>query len=236
MTKIAHVIRHITYEDLGSFESVLLDYGYKIKYFDAGYDDFLQLNNNPADLLVVMGGPIGVYEDADFPFIRDELSVLRHRLALRLPILAVCLGAQMLATALGAKVKMNTRPELGWAKVKILPHPEHTYFQHFENIEVLHWHQDTFDLPDKAILHASTNICKNQAFTVGNNILGLQFHPEVNARDMERWFIGNAHELDGINNITLQSLRMQTKQYAPALEKATKKFLAAWLNSWQSDK
>jgi len=236
MSKVAHVIRHISYEDLGTFESVLLDYGYKIEYFDAGYHDFNVLNDNPADLLISMGGPIGVYEDADFPFIRDELSVLRHRLALRLPILAVCLGAQMLATALGSKVRMNRRPELGWTSLKITHHPDHDYFNFLEDVPVLHWHQDTFDLPEKAILHASTAICENQAFTVGNNILGLQFHPEVTVRGMERWFIGNAHELDGVNNVTLQGLRMQTRQYAPALEKATRQFLAAWLDSWQSGK
>lgn len=236
MSKIAHVIRHISYEDLGSFESVLQDYGYKIQYFDAGYDDFSELNDDPAELLVTMGGPIGVYEDADFPFIRDELSILRHRLALRLPILAVCLGAQMLATALGSRVKMNSRPELGWNSLKLVNHAEHSYFKHLQDIPVLHWHQDTFDLPEKAILHASTSICENQAFTVGNNILGLQFHPEVTVRGMERWFIGNSHELDGVNNVTLQGLRMQTRQYAPALEKAAGQFLSGWIDLWQSGK
>lgn len=232
MSKVAHVIRHIMYEDLGTFEEVLLDYGYKINYFDAGYDDFTHLNDNSADLLITLGGPIGVYEDADFPFIREEIAILRKRAEVKLPILGICLGAQMLATALGAKVRLNSKMELGWSSLKLLEHAGHDYFRHLADIAVLHWHQDTFSLPENALLHASTAVCKNQAFSLGNSILGVQFHPEVTWRGLERWFIGNAHELDGANNVTLRGLRMQTRQYAPALEQAARQFLAGWLDSW----
>ena len=226
--RTAHAIRHVGFEDLGSFEAPLRDAGYAVEYIDAAERDLSQLDPLAADLLVVLGGPIGVYEHETYPIVSDELNLLRARLAADRPTLGICLGAQLMAAALGAKVYPGPAKEIGWSVLELPPTPEANPLAALRDVAVLHWHGDTFDLPEGCTRLASTPICRNQAFSRGVNALGLQFHPEVLGTRFEHWLLGHASELAtaGIDPITLRS---DAKRYAAPLEAAGARVVRDWL-------
>ena len=119
MTKTAIAIRHVHFEDLGAFGPVLRDAGYQIRYCDVGLDNPADTSPD-ADLLVVLGAPIGAYEEEKYPFLMDELRVIGLRLSASLPVLGICLGAQLMARALGARVYPGKSKEIGWAPVELV--------------------------------------------------------------------------------------------------------------------
>lgn len=230
--KIANVIRHVLFEDLGSLEHVLINNHYDICYWDAGVDDIRQLLQLPSDLLVVLGGPIGVYEQAIYPFLADEITLLQQRLNADLPTLGICLGAQLMAAALGAKVYGGHGKEIGWSPLIKSPHTPPLFDYLFkDNIKVLHWHGDTFDLPNGAIHLASSHLYQHQAFLWQKNGLALQCHLEVQHHTLERWLIGHASELAAVKSININTLRQENQQYAPLLASAIVPFWQAWLDS-----
>lgn len=213
-------IRHVAFEDLGSFASVIRGAGHDIRYVDAATDDLSAPDIADADLLAVLGGPIGVYEEEAYPFLTDELRLLERRLKGERPTFGICLGAQLIARALGSRVFPNPKgKEIGWSTLEFTPQGEGTPIGGLAGVPVLHWHGDTFDLPDGATLLCSTPVTENQAFTHGAHILGLQFHPEVTARGLERWFVGHAAELAGAG-ISVPRLRTEGARFAPGLEEA----------------
>jgi GMP synthase (glutamine-hydrolysing) len=184
-------------------------------------------------LLVVLGGPIGVYEQQEYPFLMDEIALIRQRLAARRPILGICLGAQLMAAALGARVFPGKNgKEIGWSPIQAAPNA-HTppWFAPLlsPGLSVFHWHGDTFDLPAGALPLAGTEAYPNQAFAVGDFALALQFHPEVTAADLESWYVGHACELHHAG-ITVESLRSAAREHAPALEAAAERFWDLWLD------
>lgn len=221
-------IRHIGFEDLGSFEPLLRKAGYTIEYVEAAEHNLRQLDPLGADLLVILGGPIGVYDHGGYPFITDELGLLRARLAAGRPTLGICLGAQLMAAALGARVYPGPAKEIGWSPLDLTPYLEHQLLAPLRDIPVLHWHGDTFDLPEGCSLLASTLLCRNQAFSRGPNVLGLQFHPEVRGARFEHWLLGHASEL-ATSGIDPVNLRSDAKRYANDLEKAGAILLEKWL-------
>lgn len=226
--KNAAVICHARFLDLAAFAETLQGCGYAIRYYDAGYAAFT-FDPVDTDIVVVLGGPIGAYELEDYPFIADEMAILRARVAADRPTLAICLGAQILAQALGARVYADTT-EIGWAPVKLTEAGERSVLHDIgrEAIPLLHWHGDTFDLPDRATRLASTPGCANQAFALGAT-LAVQFHPEVGARHFERWLICNAGQIALMKNHTVCSLREQATRYADAAAISGQKWFAAWL-------
>lgn len=182
-----------------------------------------------------MGGPIGVYDRVEYPFLDAEIACIAARLAARRPILGICLGAQLIAAALGARVYPGTHgAEIGWSPIQSPSHQPAPppWFAPLltPGVSVLHWHGDTFDLPPGAIHIAHTDQYENQAFTIDNIALGLQFHPEVTDIGLENWYIGHACELHhaGISPV---SLRSAAQQHAPTLEAAAARFWSLWLDS-----
>ncbi|KAA0972134.1 glutamine amidotransferase [Aureimonas fodinaquatilis] len=226
--RTVQAIRHIGFEDLGSFEAPLRDAGYRIEYVDVAERDIGALDPLGPDLLVVLGGPIGVYEDEAYPVVSTEIRLLRARLEADLPTLGICLGAQLMAAALGAKVYPGPAKEIGWSALVLSHTGELNPLAALRDVPVLHWHGDTFDLPDGCELLASTPICQNQAFARGLNVLGLQFHPEVLGARFEHWLLGHASELAaaGISPITL---RGDAHRHSGRLEAAGKETLSGWL-------
>lgn len=227
--RIVQAIRHIGFEDLGSFEAPLREAGFDIEYVDVAERDPSNLDPRGADLLVVLGGPIGVYDHEAYPLVTSEIALLRARLVANRPTLGICLGAQLMAAALGARVYAGAVKEIGWSVLDLSDAIEASPLCVLRDVPVLHWHGDTFDLPDDATLLASTSLCANQAFSRGPNVLGLQFHPEVLERRFEHWLLGHANELAtaGISPITL---RNDARRYAARLERAAVALLSGWLS------
>lgn len=225
-----YAIQHLAFEDLGAWEDVFYQLGLRVRYFEAGIDD-LRKAYEYKGLTIILGGPIGVYETVDYPFLQQEIDLLKVRLKKNLPTLGICLGAQLIAHALGAKVYAGHRKEIGWSKLT-LPVAENNPLQALENIEVLHWHGDTFDLPEQAELLASSDLYPNQAFRVGQNILALQFHAEVASESLEKWLIGHTCELRKAQ-INIPTLRADHQSYAPALEQAASSVLMHYLENLQ---
>ncbi len=186
------------------------------------------------DLLIVLGGPIGVYDDQDYPFLKDEIACIRERLAARKPILGICLGAQLIAAALGARVYPGQQgAEIGWSPLQAAPSSNlPAWFAPLlePGVSVFHWHGDTFDLPPNALHLAKSELYENQAFAIGNFALGLQFHPEVSADGLESWYVGHASELHHAG-ISAASLRHAAQEHTGALEEAAERFWKLWLDS-----
>lgn len=223
----ACVIRHLAFEDLGTFAPVLAAAGFDLTVMDAGVDELFEPIVR-SDLVVILGGPIGVYEEHRYPFLLDERRALTQRLREGLPTLGICLGAQLIAAALGARVYPGGQKEIGWSGIELTPAGKASCLGKLEGQPVLHWHGDTFDLPPSAELLASTRLFPNQAFAVGSNVLALQFHPELDAHRFEQWLIGHTGELSAAG-IELGRFRAQVKQGGAALRSAASGMLGHWL-------
>lgn len=230
--KSAVVIRHVAFEDLGSFAPVLSQRGMDLCYLEAGIDDLSRLDSREPDLLVVLGGPIGAYEEERYPFVLDEIRLLERRLAADRPTLGICLGAQMMARALGARVYPGPAKEIGWSPLTLTEAGRASPLAHLagDKTSMLHWHGDTFDLPAEATLLASTEICRHQAFSWGRAAVAFQCHPEVRAAELERWFIGHACEIAGAD-LSVPRLRADTARFGTALETQGAKCFADWLGA-----
>jgi len=224
-------IRHVAFEDLGLLQPVLDERGVTIRTLEAGSDDIAGLDPLAADLVVVLGGPIGATEDQLYPFLADEARLLAARLAAGRPVIGICLGAQLMARALGARVFANPNgPEVGWSPLALTEAGHSSPLAALDSVPVLHWHGDTFDLPDGAKLMASTAITPNQAFTWGAAALALQFHPEVSALGLERWLIGHAGELARGAGGGVVALRQANWAHAPGLAKGARALFRNWLD------
>ncbi len=228
LRKSALAVRHVAFEDLGSFGPLLESQGYAIRTVDAGYDDLRQPGK--CDLLIILGGPIGANDEADFPFIRDELRLIEQRVRLGQPVLGICLGAQLIARALSARVYRAKAKEIGFATVSLTDAGRQSCLAPLADTAVLHWHGDTFDLPAGARHLAATEICPHQAFAWGTDdaVLALQFHPEVTARGLERWFIGHSGEI-AASGLSVAALREDAARHGTALERAAGDIVTRWL-------
>ena len=226
MTKTVLAIRHVGFEDLGGFEAPLRAAGYVIRYCDMGLD---ALPQRPApDLLAVLGGPIGAYEDDLYPLLKNEIALIAAQLAAGKPVLGICLGAQLMARALGARVYPGRAKEIGWKPLSLTAAGEQLLAP-LKNLPVLHWHGDTFDLPAGAVNLASTPDCDQQAFTHGKHALAFQFHPEAQEKGFERWLVGHACEIAATPGVSVPALRAATRDYSAASIKAGQAVLKSWL-------
>lgn len=230
----AVVFSHLPFEDLGTLEPRLTERGFQIETVDVTTARFPLPQVEACDLLTVLGGPIGVYDAQDYPFLSAELDVIRRRLAASRPVLGICLGAQLMAAASGARVYPGqSGPEIGWGPIQAPASstpPEWFKPLLSSGLQLFHWHGDTFDLPPEANHLAETQTYKNQAFAFDNFALGLQFHPEVTANGLERWYVGHACEL-GAKKIAVSGLRAAAARHAPALTEAARQFWNGWLDS-----
>ena len=221
-----YAIQHLAFEDLDALEDIFYQLGFRVRYFEAGVDDLGPALNYDG-LTVILGGPIGVYETEDYPFLIEEIELLKQRLAAHKPTIGICLGAQLIAHALGAKVYAGQQKEIGWGELEIKP-IKNNILSALGETKVLHWHGDTFDLPQNAILLASSELYPHQAFTIGKNILALQFHIEISPQSFEKWLIGHTCEIRQAG-LSIQKLRQDNLIYAEQLENPCKEVIQNFL-------
>jgi GMP synthase (glutamine-hydrolysing) len=226
--KNAVAIYHVAFEDAGTLGPVLEERGVDLTYLQAGRDDLSPVLD--ADLVVVLGGPIGIYEIERYPFLKDELALIENVVKKGTPVVGICLGAQALAAVLAARVYPGPQVELGWDPLTLTDEGKASPLGVLEGLHILNWHGDTFDLPAGATRLASTMLTPNQAFSYDPNVLALQFHVELPERDMERWLIGHTLEL-AKNNVDLAQMRAETARYAPPTNAASRTLFNTWLNN-----
>lgn len=175
-----HYLKHVPFEGLGSMENYFVSKGHKISNTSFYLNQSLPPVDEP-DVLVVMGGPMSVNEEARYPWLRREKDFIYSALKREVPVLGVCLGAQLIAAVLGASVVKNAYEEIGWYPVRltrgIVADEQARHLP--DSFDALHWHGETFSIPSGARNFISSEGCANQAFVYGDNVLGLQFHLEM---------------------------------------------------------
>jgi GMP synthase (glutamine-hydrolysing) len=224
-------LRHVPFEDLGLLAPLLAQRSHALTYVDVPVEGVERVDARAADLLVVLGGPIGVYENDDYPFIDAEVALIEKRLATGKPVLGICLGSQLMAKALGSRVYPAGVKEIGWAPIELTAEGGTSCLRHLANTPVLHWHGDTFDLPAGATRLASTRVCANQAFAYGATALALQFHAETAGVAVEGWLVGHTGEIARTPGLSVKGLRAETARCTPAVERAGTACFADWLTA-----
>jgi len=229
MTHTAIAIRHLHFEDLGTLGPLLQSRGYTVRYVDAPTEDLHAPHLADADLLVVLGGPIGAFDEAAYPFLADELALIQQRLHRQQPLLGICLGAQLIARALGAPVAPMGVKEIGFAPLALTAAGRDSPLAALDGVPVLHWHGDQFGIPPGALCLAGTATCPHQGFALGPQVLGLQCHLEADPRTLERWLVGHACELAQAS-IDPRPLRAEARALQARLPAAAGTVFTRWLD------
>jgi GMP synthase (glutamine-hydrolysing) len=230
MAKACLAVRHVAFEDLGLLGPLVAARGHDVRYHDAGIERFDGGTLIAPDLVIVLGGPIGVYEAETYPFITDEIAAIAARLAANKPMLGICLGAQMMAAALGARVAPGPVKEIGWAPLTLTAAGKASVLSPLGTSPVLHWHGDNCDLPAGCERLAATPHCPVQAFFRKPSQLALQFHVETEPARFESWLVGHTVEL-GKAGIDPREIRRQVHTLGPATRELGGKVLGAWLDT-----
>ncbi|GAX62783.1 GMP synthase [Candidatus Scalindua japonica] len=197
------IIKHIDIEGPGTIGEFLNDDGISYDVIDVFNGEALPDSLSDTSAVIVLGGPMNVYEEDKHPFLKQENEYLKEVIENKLPALGFCLGAQLIAKATGASVKKNPQKEIGWFNVSLTESGfGDPLFQGFHGVfDVFQWHGDTFDIPDGAVRLAESDLCPNQAYRVGSNIYGLQFHVEVTDEMIYQWIDAYRDEVDSLKGI-----------------------------------
>lgn len=222
-----HYFQHIAGEGFGSCYNFLKAHKAKItatEFFALPVDLPLELEALPhvdeVDLLIIMGGTMSVNDEANYPWLKLEKRWLRRYLASGKPAIGLCLGGQLIANALGAAVSRNQYQELGWMDVGRASHIPENCFQIPEKINIMQWHSETFEIPRGGIRLAENEVCRNQLYQIGRNVLGFQFHPEMTPHALQL-LIENEEDMAVFNGEFVQSIAELKKQTKINFNKAT---------------
>ena len=218
------VLRHVPHEHLGTLIHSLERNGIEYEYANFYHNPATGIFTGDIDGLIILGGPMNVYETNKYPFLKKEDELIKEAMDKNLPILGVCLGSQLIAKAVGAKVFKNKVKEIGWYPLNISREASSDkLFRHFNPEEtVFQWHGDTFEIPDGAVHLAESPLCMNQAFRYKSNVYGLQFHLEVTPQMIWEWLEvpENKMEIDSLEGtIDPQHIRSQTPRFINRLNR-----------------
>lgn len=171
------------------------------------------------DLMVILGGTMSVNDEEALSWLKPEKEFIRQMIESNTPILGICLGAQLIATALGVKVNKNPAIEIGWHSVRKVSNIKNI-FQFPEALQVFHWHNETFQLPPNAVQLAESDACKNQGYQIGDRIIGLQFHPEVTLETISLWIADEGPSLQSGQFVqTPEKMKLLATTLLPAGQK-----------------
>ena len=225
--KTALIIRHVPYEGVAGFREPIEAAGYVVDRVDVAAPDFSAHDLREPDLLIMMGGPMGVYETEAHPWISCQLRRLAQRIEAGRPTLGVCFGAQMIAAAMGAEVYPGPHKEVGFSEVEVLV-PD-SPLRHLVGQPVLHWHGDTFTLPAGAELLASSRLYPHQAFRRGAEVLALQFHSEMGLDPRFDAWIEGGEDMIAAADTDETTLRADHARHGAAAVAAGRLMIGEWL-------
>ncbi|HOV14057.1 MAG TPA: type 1 glutamine amidotransferase [Spirochaetota bacterium] len=191
-----HYLQHVDFETPANILDWASSHNHSVtKTFLHNNENFPDIND--FDVLIVMGGPMGVYDDKEYPYLKEEKSFIEKVIKQNKRVLGICLGAQLIADVLGAKVYTNRYKEIGFFPIKLFKENfKISLFKDFpDELNCFHWHGDTFDIPDNAVKIANSNGCENQGFIYNDKVIGLQFHIEVNEIGIRQLIDNCKHEL-----------------------------------------
>lgn len=181
------VFQHVPFEGIGFLDSVFSEAGAQVAYTHY-YDGEVPPAPEAFDVLLVMGGPMGVQDEEAHPWLKMEKRALKEALEEEKPVLGICLGAQLLAEVLGGAVTRNAQKEIGWWPVERSPGSKSWVSDCFpDRFKTFHWHGDTFSIPPGATSLFRSEGCANQGFVWNDRAVGLQFHPEITPEMIDSW-------------------------------------------------
>lgn len=209
------VIQHVAHEGLGTIGPALFRAGLEVEFLRIYENANIPMTADGYSALIVLGGPMGVYETGAYPFMEKEVKLISSALKMRLPILGICLGAQLLAKAAGAEVYKGSAKEIGWYDVELSEEgsDDPLFLGMPFRFKVFQWHGDTFDVPEGGIRLASSELFPNQVIKVGPNAYGFQFHLEVTEEMIKDWIAVNSDELNALKgNIDPEAIVRETPE------------------------
>ncbi len=226
--KRAIVFQHDDHITLGNLEPVLRVHGFDIRIIDVVAEDVAALDPTDGDLVIVLGGEKGAYETEEYPHLREEMHFIATRIDAQKPIFGVCLGAQLMAGALGGENYKGEKPDLGYQNIVLTDAGLASPIRHVAGVGMLEWHSDHYTLPSRATLLGSSSAYANEAFAIGDFALAVQFHPEVTDELHEMW-TQNSDELFAENGIDSGEWRALGRIHNPPMEQASQAMFSEWL-------
>jgi GMP synthase (glutamine-hydrolysing) len=225
------VFQHDPFEDLGFFAEVLQKQRAEYRTIRLFHGELPAEDWEHIGALIILGGPMGVWDEDQYPFLRWEKTIIRAAIDEAVPLLGVCLGAQLIAAALGTTVHHGPVKEIGWYPISVTPHGQVDSVLGYipEAATVFQWHGDGFDLPGGAVRLASSAYYENQAFRIGRNIYGIQFHLEMTSRMIERWIDERSKDLAKVPYIHPDKIVSDTQNHLPTLNYYAEKFLSEFI-------
>ena len=229
MTEIK-VLQNVHCEDLGIIHPILKSYGFEPCYVQSYAGETVPQALDDAVALIVMGGPMGVYEHARYPFLLEEMRLIEVALKAQKPVLGICLGSQLMAAVLGAEVTPGAVKEIGWHQVELseVGRGDPMWREAESSFVGYHWHGDVFELPAGAAALAFSQHTDCQAFSYGSNAYGLLFHMEITSEIVGAMVATFADELRQ-ENLDGREIVARTDAYLPTLQRQGRAFFRAWV-------
>jgi GMP synthase-like glutamine amidotransferase len=224
-----HYFQHVPFEGLGSIEEWAKMHNHSLSSTQL-YNSSIMPAISDFDWLIIMGGPMSVHDEIQHPWLIEEKRFIRQAIEAGKTVLGICLGSQLISAALGADVYRNTEKEIGWFDIQFSAYAQKSsLFSHMgKRLKTFHWHGDTFGLPDKAILLASSAGCRNQAYIYKERVLALQFHPESTLQALQQMIENGQNELREGKYVQTKKGFLLNKSLAVSNRKALFTLLDKW--------
>lgn len=228
-----HSLQHVPFEDLANIEVWARKKGHSV-YRTLLFNDEALPRMDDFDWLVVMGGPMNIYEEEKYPWLVKEKKVISEAITRKKIVLGVCLGAQLIADVLGGKVYQNKFKEIGWYPVSLTPEAKKTrvFSSMSKKFMAFHWHGDTFDIPPGAIRTAESEGCAHQAFEYDGRVIGLQFHLESSEASIRKLIQNCGDELVNARYIQKAEKMLSQKNHLPEINEMMEVLLDQMEKTW----